>query len=224
MLAHAVTILGLDNQHQGIADGGLDVTLARFHEIVTACADRVGIAGSVVDAHRAFNHEHLHPARVQVLREIGASQSPFNSWQTLQGLETLSSRIDRHVENTQAVAEFLDKHPKVSWVKYPGLKSHPDYKRAKRYLPKGAGAILGFGIKGGAEAGRKFIESLQLFSHLANVGDAKSLAIHPATTTHSQLSPEEQAAAGVSPDFIRLSVGIESIEDILWDLDQALNA
>jgi O-acetylhomoserine (thiol)-lyase len=104
------------------------------------------------------------------------------------------------------------------------LKSHPDYKRAKKYLPKGAGAILGFGIKGGAEAGRKFIESLQLFSHLANVGDAKSLAIHPATTTHSQLSPEEQVTAGVSPDFIRLSVGIESIEDILWDLDQALNA
>jgi O-acetylhomoserine (thiol)-lyase len=163
-------------------------------------------------------------ARVQVLRDIGAAQSPFNSWQTLQGLETLSIRIDRHVENTQAVAEFLEKHPKVTWVKYPGLKSHPDYQRAKRYLPKGAGAILGFGIKGGAEAGRKFIESLQLFSHLANVGDAKSLAIHPATTTHSQLSPEEQVAAGVSPDFIRLSVGIESIEDILWDLDQALNA
>jgi O-acetylhomoserine (thiol)-lyase len=163
-------------------------------------------------------------ARVQTLRDIGAAQSPFNSWQTIQGLETLSIRIERHVENTQAVAEFLEKHPKVTWVKYPGLKSHPDYERAKRYLPKGAGAILGFGIKGGAEAGRKFIESLELFSHLANVGDAKSLAIHPATTTHSQLSAEEQVTAGVSPDFIRLSIGIESIEDILWDLDQALKA
>jgi O-acetylhomoserine (thiol)-lyase len=163
-------------------------------------------------------------ARVQTLRDIGAAQSPFNSWQTIQGLETLSVRVERHVENAQAVAEFLEKHSKVTWVKYPGLKSHPDYKRAKKYLPKGAGAVLGFGIKGGAEAGRKFIESLQLFSHLANVGDAKSLAIHPATTTHSQLSPEEQVTAGVSPDFIRLSVGIESIEDILWDLDQALNA
>ena len=162
--------------------------------------------------------------RVQVLRDIGAAQSPFNSWQTIQGLETLSIRIERHVQNAQAVAEYLEKHPKVSWVKYPGLKSHPDYERAKRYLPKGAGAILGFGIKGGAEAGRKFIESLQLFSHLANVGDAKSLAIHPATTTHSQLSAEEQVSAGVSPDFIRLSIGIEDIDDILWDLNQALDA
>ena len=162
--------------------------------------------------------------RVQTLRDIGASQSPFNSWQTIQGIETLSIRLDRHVQNTQAVAEYLEKHPKVSWVKYPGLKSHPDYERAKRYLPKGAGAILGFGIKGGAEAGKKFIENLQIFSHLANVGDAKSLAIHPATTTHSQLSAEEQGTAGVSPDFIRLSIGIEDVDDILWDLNQALNA
>jgi O-acetylhomoserine (thiol)-lyase len=156
--------------------------------------------------------------RVQTLRDIGAAQSPFNSWQTIQGIETLSIRVERHVQNTQAVAEYLEKHPKVSWVKYPGLKSHPEYARAKKYLPKGAGAILGFGIKGGAAAGRKFIESLQLFSHLANVGDAKSLAIHPATTTHSQLSAEEQVTAGVSPDFIRLSIGIEDIDDILWDL------
>ena len=162
--------------------------------------------------------------RVQVLRDLGASQSPFNSWTTIQGIETLSIRMERHVQNAQAAAEFLEKHPKVSWVKYPGLKSHPDHDRAKRYLPKGAGAILGFGIKGGADAGRKFIEHLQLFSHLANVGDAKSLAIHPATTTHSQLNAEEQASAGVSPDFIRLSIGIENIDDILWDLDQALKA
>ena len=132
--------------------------------------------------------------------------------------------MERHVQNAQAVAEYLEKHSKVSWVKYPGLKSHPDYARAKKYLPKGAGAILGFGIKGGVDAGKRFIEKLQLFSHLANVGDAKSLAIHPATTTHSQLSPEDQVAAGVSPDFIRLSVGLEDIDDILWDLNQALNA
>jgi O-acetylhomoserine (thiol)-lyase len=161
-------------------------------------------------------------ARVHVLRDVGACQSPFNSWQTIQGVETLSLRMDRHVQNAQAVAEYLEKHPKVSWVKYPGLKSHPDYARAKRYLPKGPGAILGFGVKGGLEAGKKFIEGLQLFSHLANVGDARSLAIHPASTTHSQLSEADQVSAGVSPDFIRLSIGLEDVEDILWDLDQAL--
>jgi O-acetylhomoserine (thiol)-lyase len=163
-------------------------------------------------------------SRVQILRDIGASQSPFNSWLFLQGLETLSLRMDRHVRNAQATAEFLEAHPRVSWVTYPGLKSHPDFERAKKYLPKGPGAILGFGIKGGVEAGRKFIDNLKLFSHLANVGDAKSLAIHPASTTHSQLSEEEQYSAGVSPDFVRLSVGLEDIEDILWDLDQALSA
>ncbi|HET7831344.1 MAG TPA: O-acetylhomoserine aminocarboxypropyltransferase/cysteine synthase [Gallionella sp.] len=161
-------------------------------------------------------------ARVHVLRDIGAAQSPFNSWQTLQGLETLSLRIERHVQNAQVVAEYLEKHPKVNWVTYPGLKSHPDHELAKKYFPKGAGAILGFGIKGGADAGKKFIDSLQLFSHLANVGDAKSLAIHPATTTHSQLTEEQQKTAGVTPDFVRLSVGIEDIGDILWDLEQAL--
>ena len=161
-------------------------------------------------------------ARVHVLRDIGACQSPFNSWQTIQGLETLSFRMDRHVQNAQAVAEFLEAHSQVAWVKYPGLPSHPDHERAKRYFPKGTGAILGFGIRGGAEAGQKFIERLQLFSHLANVGDARSLAIHPATTTHSQLTPEQQTTAGVSPDFVRLSVGLEDLEDILWDLGQAL--
>jgi O-acetylhomoserine (thiol)-lyase len=160
--------------------------------------------------------------RVQTLRDIGACQSPLNSWLFLQGLETLSLRMERHVRNAQAVAECLESHPKVSWVTYPGLKSHPDHERSKKYLPKGPGAILGFGIKGGLEAGRIFINNLQLFSHLANVGDAKSLAIHPASTTHSQLNPEEQESAGVTPDFVRLSVGLEDIEDILWDLDQAL--
>ncbi|MCI0475961.1 MAG: O-acetylhomoserine aminocarboxypropyltransferase/cysteine synthase, partial [Anaerolineales bacterium] len=161
-------------------------------------------------------------ARVQVLRDVGACQAPMNSWLFLQGLETLSLRMERHNANAQRVAEFLEKHSKVGWVTYPGLKSHPDFARAKKYLPKGAGAIMGFGVKGGKEAGRKFIEALKLFSHLANVGDAKSLAIHPASTTHSQLSDDEQVSAGVTPDFVRLSIGIEDIEDILWDLDQAL--
>ena len=162
-------------------------------------------------------------ARSQVLRDMGSCQSPFNSWLFLQGLETLSIRMDRHVQNAQSAAEFLEKHPRVAWVKYPGLPTHPDHIRAMRYLPKGPGAIMGFGVKGGKAAGAKFINNLKLFSHLANVGDAKSLAIHPASTTHSQLNEEEQARAGVTPDFIRLSIGIEDIDDILWDLDQALN-
>ena len=161
--------------------------------------------------------------RVQVLRDIGACQSPFNSWLFLQGLETLSLRMERHVRNAQAAAEFLKNHPRVNWVSYPGLKSHPDHAAAKKYLPKGPGAVLGFGVHGGLEAGRAFINKLQLISHLANIGDAKSLAIHPASTTHSQLSPQQQIEAGVFPDFIRLSIGIEDIDDILWDLGQALS-
>jgi O-acetylhomoserine (thiol)-lyase len=161
-------------------------------------------------------------ARSQVLRDVGACQAPFNSFLLLQGLETLSLRMDRHVANAQKAAGFLEAHPKAAWVTYPGLKSHPDHARSQKYLPKGPGAIMGFGVKGGLEAGKKFIENLKLFSHLANVGDAKSLAIHPASTTHAQLTPDEQIAAGVTPDFIRLSIGIEDIDDILWDLDQAL--
>jgi O-acetylhomoserine (thiol)-lyase len=162
-------------------------------------------------------------ARLGSLRNIGACQSPQNSWLFLQGLETLSLRMERHVKNAQAAAEFLEAHSNVSWVSYPGLESHPDFQAAKKYLPKGPGAILGFGVRGGLESGKRFINSLQLFSHLANVGDAKSLAIHPASTTHSQLSEQEQISAGVKPDFVRLSIGIEDIDDILWDLDQALN-
>jgi O-acetylhomoserine (thiol)-lyase len=162
-------------------------------------------------------------ARGQVLRDIGACQSPFNSWMFLQGLETLSLRMQRHVQNAQSVADFLEKHPRVSWVTYPSLKSHPDHQIAQKYLPKGAGALLGFGIKGGLENGKRFINNLKLFTHLANLGDARSLAIHPASTTHSQLTPEQQLSSGVTPDFIRLSIGIEDIEDILWDLDQALS-
>ena len=161
-------------------------------------------------------------ARIQMLRDIGACQAPFNAWTTLLGIETLSLRMERHVHNAGRVAEYLAAHPRVSWVRYPGLPSHPDHARAAKYLPKGPGAVLGFGIQGGVAAGRHSIERLQLFSHLANVGDAKSLAIHPASTTHSQLSEEELIAAGVTPDFIRLSIGLEDIDDILWDLEQAL--
>ena len=161
-------------------------------------------------------------ARVVGLRDLGGSQAPFNTFLNLIGLETLALRMERHVSNTLAVAQWLEQHPLVSWINYPGLPSHPSYDRAKKYLPKGAGAVIGFGIQGGRDAGRKFIDNLKVFSHLANVGDARSLAIHPASTTHSQLSEEEQNAAGVSPDYIRLAVGLENIDDILWDLDQAL--
>lgn len=161
--------------------------------------------------------------RVRTLRDLGACLSPFNAFLILQGIETLSLRMARHSENALAVARFLSEHPKVAWVLYPGLESHPSYERARRYLPKGCSGLVGFGVKGGLEAGRRFIEGLRLFSHLANIGDARSLAIHPASTTHQQLSEEEQIAAGVTPDFVRLSVGIETIEDILTDLDQALS-
>jgi O-acetylhomoserine (thiol)-lyase len=168
------------------------------------------------------NMAYIIKARVVLLRDLGPALSPFNSFLFLQGLETLHLRMVRHSENALAVAQYLEKHSQVSWVNYPGLASSPEKKRAAKYLTKGAGAILGFGIKGGIEAGKKFINSLQLISHLANVGDAKSLAIHPATTTHQQLSPEEQLATGVTPDFIRLSIGIEHIDDILADIEQAL--
>ncbi len=162
--------------------------------------------------------------RVRLLRDLGACLSPFNAFLILQGVETLSLRMARHSENALAVARFLQDHPKVSWVLYPGLSDHPSYERAMHYLPDGASGLVGFGVKGGMKAGRAFIEQLQLFSHLANIGDARSLAIHPASTTHQQLSEEEQLAAGVTPDFVRLSVGIETLDDILADLDQALNA
>jgi len=165
----------------------------------------------------------LTKARGQVLRDVGACLSPFNSWLFLLGLETLSLRMERHVKNAQAVAEFLENHNRVNWVSYPGLTSHLDYGLAKKYLPKGSGAVLGFGIRGGLKAGKKFIDNLRLITHLANLGDVKSLAIHPASTTHSQLTPEQQRSAGLSPDFVRLSIGIEDLEDILWDLDQALS-
>ncbi len=161
-------------------------------------------------------------ARIIGLRDFGGSQAPFNSFLNIIGLETLSLRMQKHVANAKAVAEYLQQHAAVEWVNYPGLPNHPSYARAQKYLPKGAGAVLGFGIKGGKDAGRKFIDNLKIFSHLANVGDARSLAIHPATTTHSQLSEQEQATTGVTADYVRLAIGIEDINDILWDLDQAL--
>ncbi|HJV35531.1 homocysteine synthase [Geomonas sp.] len=169
------------------------------------------------------NISYIIKMRVELLRDMGACISPFNSFQILQGLETLHVRMQRHVENAQKVAEWLEQSPLVSWVNYPGLASHKDHANAKKYL-NGYGAIIGFGIKGGLEAGKKFIDSVKLLSHLANIGDAKSLVIHPASTTHQQLSPEEQLATGVSPDFIRLSIGIEDVKDIIADIDQALQA
>ena len=168
------------------------------------------------------NIAYITKARVSLLRDLGPALSPFNAFLFLQGLETLHLRMIRHSENALAVAEYLEKHPKVGWINYPGLQSSPERERVKKYLPKGAGAIIGFGIKGGAQAGRKFIESLELVSHLANIGDAKTLAIHPATATHQQLSAEEQLATGVTPDFIRLSIGIEHIDDLIADIGQAL--
>ncbi|ANY76626.1 O-acetylhomoserine aminocarboxypropyltransferase [Paenibacillus ihbetae] len=167
---------------------------------------------------------YIIKARVQLLRDIGASLSPFNAWLLLQGLETLHLRVQRHSENALKVAEYLEKHEAVEWVSYAGLPSHPSYELAQKYLPKGQGAILTFGIKGGAEAGQKVIENVKLFSHLANVGDSKSLIIHPASTTHQQLSEEEQISAGVNPELLRLSIGTESIDDILYDLEQAIAA
>ena len=161
-------------------------------------------------------------ARVETLRTYGPAMSPFNAFMLLQGVETLPLRMDRHVANAQAVAEHLRDHPLVSWVQYAGLPDSPYHALAKKYLPKGPSSIFSFGIKGGLEAGVRFIESLQFLSHLANVGDAKTLVIHPASTTHRQLSEEQQVAAGVGPDMIRLSIGLETLEDILWDIDQAL--
>lgn len=163
-------------------------------------------------------------ARVQGLRDTGAALSPFNAFLLLQGIETLHLRLERHSQNALAVAKHLEQHPGVEWVNYPGLESSPYYERALKYLPTGRGALITFGIKGGYEAGKKLIDGLELFSLVANIGDAKSLVIHPASTTHQQLSVEEQATTGVTPELVRLSVGIEDIRDILADLDQAIEA
>lgn len=183
--------------------------------------------------HGAILEEALRPIgniayiihiRTHWLRDTGAAMSPFAAFLFLQGIETLHLRMPRHCENALAVAKWLEARPEVEWVNYPGLESHKSHANAKKYLPKGAGAILGFGIKGGEKAGRKFVESCQLLSHLANIGDAKSLVIHPASTTHSQLTPEEQEKTGVNPEYVRISTGLEDIDDILADIEQALVA
>jgi len=203
-----------------VDSGKFDWSSGRFDEFTTPDPSYHGL----------IYHEALGPLayilkmRLTLLRDMGPCISPFNAFQILQGLETLHVRMPRHCENAIKVAQFLEGHPLVEWVNYPGLESHPDHERAKRYLPAGQGAILGFGIKGGREAGARFIDSVKLCSHLANIGDAKTLVIHPGSTTHQQLSEEEQIAAGVSPDYIRVSVGIEDAQDIIEDLDQALKA
>ena len=170
----------------------------------------------------------LMKVRAETLRDVGSCISPMNAFLLIQGLETLSLRMDRHVQNAKAVATYLEQHPQVAWVSYAGLSSHRDHALAKKYLPLGPGAVFSFGLKGSPEqvreSGRKFIEALNLFSHLANVGDARSLVIHPASTTHQQLSVEELTASGVKPEMIRLSIGLETIDDLLWDLDQAFHA
>ncbi|KAF5084432.1 L-methionine gamma-lyase [anaerobic digester metagenome] len=168
------------------------------------------------------NVAFIFKIRLSLLRDMGAAISPFNSFLLLQGFETLPLRIRQHSENGLAVAKFLRAHPKVAWVNYPGLPDNPAHELATKYLKGGYGALLGFGVKGGVEEGKKVINALQLFSHVANIGDSKSLVIHPASTTHQQLSPEQQLATGVTPDYIRLSIGIENVEDIIDDLDQAL--
>ena len=169
-------------------------------------------------------YAYLMKARMELMRDVGAVLSPFNSFLLLQGLETLSLRMERHVANAQAVAEFLDGDNRVSWVSYAGLASHPSHDLARKYVPAGPGAVFTFGIAGGYEAGVSFIKRVELASHLANVGDAKTLVIHPASTTHQQVPPEEREAGGVGDDMIRISIGLENIEDILWDLDQALGS
>jgi len=204
-----------------VDSGKFDWTNGKFPLISGPDASYHGI--DFVQALKSLgNIAYIIKARVTLLRDIGAALSPFNAFLFLQGLETLHLRMPRHSENALCVAQYLSSHPKVAWVNYPGLATSPDKQRCEKYLKKGAGAILGFGIKGGLEAGRKFIDSLRLVSHLANIGDAKSLAIHPATTTHQQLSSEEQRATGVTPDFVRLSVGLEHVDDIIADIEQAL--
>jgi O-acetylhomoserine (thiol)-lyase len=188
-----------------------------YHGLVYSQALGVGSAFGA-------NLSYIFKIRLQLLRDVGAAVSPFNAWLLAQGLETLSLRIERHIENTKAVATFLEAHPDVEKVNYAGLASSPWNALAKKYAPKGSGAVLSFELKGGIEAGKKFVESLELFSHVANIGDVRSLVIHPATTTHSQLSPQEQLDAGVTPGLVRLSLGLENIEDIKNDLQAGFEA
>jgi O-acetylhomoserine (thiol)-lyase len=201
-----------------VDSGKFDWTQGRFPEFTEPDPSYHGLVYSQAFGPLAY----ILKARVQGLRDYGAALSPFNSFLFTQGLETLGLRMERHSQNALTVARFLKEHAKVDWVNYPGLPDHPTYELAQKYMPKGQSGLLGFGVKGGKPAGKTFIDSLQLFSHLANIGDAKSLAIHPATTTHSQLTVEEQGLTGVTDDYVRLSIGIETVEDIIADLDQAL--
>ena len=203
-----------------IDSGKFDWNNGKFPQITEPSPGYHGMKFSETFGEMAF----IIKCRVEGLRDFGPCMSPFNAFQFLQGIETLGLRMDRHCANAQTVAEHLDKHALVTWVQHPGLASSPYYELGQKYLPKGRGAIFTFGIKGGLEAGKKFIDARQIFSHLANVGDAKSLVIHPASTTHQQLSESDLAAAGVTPDMVRLSVGLEDAGDIVWDLDQALEA
>lgn len=210
---HGTTIGGL------IVDGGnFDwAASGRFPEFTTPDKSYNGLIYSESFGNLAY----ILKARVQLLRDTGACLSPFNAFMLLQGLETLSLRVERHIQNAQKIAEYLQKHPQVSWVNYPGLTDNKYHALAQKYLPLGAGSIFTFGIKGGAEAAKKFVGALKIFSLLANVADAKSLVIHPASTTHAQLSNEQQVSAGVAPDLLRLSIGIEDVRDLIADLEQA---
>jgi O-acetylhomoserine (thiol)-lyase len=213
MGGHGTSIGGI------IVDGGkFDWANGKFPQLTEPSRAYHGMKFHAVFGNLAF----IIRARVEGLRDLGPCLSPFNSFLFLQGIETLGMRMDRHLANTLAVAQHLEGHSQVSWVKYPSLPTSPYYPIAQKYTPKGAGAVFSFGIKGGYEAGRSFINNLKLFSHLANVGDARSLVIHPASTTHQQLSDTEQEAAGVTKDLVRLSIGLEDLDDLLWDLDQAL--
>jgi O-acetylhomoserine (thiol)-lyase len=213
MGGHGTSIGGM------IVDGGkFDWNNGKFPQLSEPSRAYHGMRFTEVFGNLAF----IIRARVEGLRDLGPCMSPFNAFLFLHGVETLSMRMDRHLSNTMAVARHIEKHPLVNWVKYPSLPSSPYYRMAQKYTPKGAGAVFSFGIKGGYEAGKRFIDSLKLFSHLANVGDSRSLVIHPASTTHQQLSAAEQEAAGVTPDLVRFSIGLEDIDDILWDIDQAL--
>ncbi len=229
IVIHSTTkFLGGHGTHLGgvIVDSGKFPWAAQPEKWPEFCAPCPSYHGMVFEEalRPVGNIAYILHIRTNWLRDTGAAMSPFASFLTLLGVETLHLRMARHCENAMEIAEFLRDHSAVEWVNYPGLPDHKDYQRALRYLPNGCGAILGFGIKGGEKAGRKFIESVRLASHLANIGDAKTLVIHPASTTHSQLSVEEQQQTGVFPEFIRVSVGIEDVRDIVADLDQALRA
>ncbi len=227
IIVHSATkVLGGHGTSIGgaIVDGGrFDWNNGKFPELTGPNASYHGL--NFYEALKPLgNISYIVKARVTLLRDMGPALSPFNAFLLLQGIETLHLRVPRHCENALKLAQFLEKHPAVAWVNYPGLPSHPDYARAKKYLPNGQGAILGFGTRGGHDAAVKFINSVKLASHLANILDAKTLVIHPASTTHQQLSTEEQRAAGVTPDFVRVSAGLEDIEDIIADFDQALRS